>query len=342
MMILKANCFNPLLLLLFLTVSCGPLSYESILRTTHAKGIHSRGLDVKDSLVLVAGKSGVYSLYDYELSQLKTDSLSGATDIRDVHIFKDGDLLFLNSGEDGLIYKHSAQKGEVATVFDQKGIFLDGFDFWDEQNGIVFGDPVEGKFVILITDDAGESWEWVDPELIPWSLPNEAGFAASGSSIQAVGESTAYIGTGMADTARIFYTHDRGKSWGVMNTPMKAGDSYGIYSLFFWSKNQGVIVGGSYLHPDDAENNCFYTVDGGKTWVNISEGLGGYTSCITSNQDGSLIIATGRVGTFYSLDRGLNWEIFSKKSYYSVRITEDRIYFSGKDGFFEAYYYRLK
>ena len=31
-------------------------------------------------------------------------------------------------------------------------------DFWDRDHGIVFGDPVNGNFQVLVTSDGGRTW----------------------------------------------------------------------------------------------------------------------------------------------------------------------------------------
>src|SRR5439155_23452664 len=67
------------------------------------------------------------------------------------------------------------------------GVFLDAIDFWDPTHGVVLSDPVDGKFVLLLTSDGGRSWAPVDPARIPPALPNEGAFAASGTCLIARG-----------------------------------------------------------------------------------------------------------------------------------------------------------
>jgi photosystem II stability/assembly factor-like uncharacterized protein len=307
------------------------LNTKVIYEGYNQEGIHSRSVYVSDSLILIAGKSGVYSIFDENYNQF-TDSLVGSEDIRDVHVAADGNMYFLNSGDKGIIWRRTPDSTKVTKVYNEEGVFLDGFAFWDDGNGIAYGDPVDGKFVILVTSDSGYVWRPIDYNILPYALPNEGGFAASGTGINVIGNGTVYIGTGMADTARLYVSHDNGLNWDIKATPIKAGDSYGIYTMYFWSKNEGIIVGGSYLNPDDTEKLCFYTNDGGESWEERSTGLGGYTSCIHGNEDGSFLVATGRVGTYYSLDKGVNWKTLFKDTFYTVRVTENRLVFSGKEG----------
>lgn len=322
-------------------ISCSPVSTKLLYEGVNEKGKHSRALYHHDNGFVVGGKDGVFSQYDQEFNQ-ESDRIMSASDLRDVHVFSDGTMIFINSGDQGRIYRVSPNREKIEVAYDRDGVFLDGIDFWDDLNGIAYGDPVNGKLVILLTRDGGKLWAPANYDDIPYALPNEAGFAASGTGISVQGRETVYIGTGMGDTARVFCSYDKGEKWSVKTTPIKAGDSYGIYSMFYWSEDKGVIVGGSYLEPDDKDSICFVTNDGGNTWADGSNGLGGYTSCVHGLADGSFLVATGRVGTYYSLDFGLSWQLLFDETYYSVRVSEDFLYFSGKEGKVSVYQYTVR
>jgi photosystem II stability/assembly factor-like uncharacterized protein len=340
MTIRKLPCFSAFLSLSFL-FSCSNVRVKQVFEGSNQEGKHSRALFDTPNGFVVGGQDGVFSVYDKDFNQV-TDSLQGASDLRDVYVLADGGMIFINSGDNGRIWKISSDLKTVKLTYDRKDVFLDGIAFWNDLKGVAYGDPVNGKFVVMITVDGGEIWRPLDYNVIPYSLPNEAGFAASGTGISALGESTIYIGTGMADTARLFCSYDFGLSWQVKNTPIKAGDSYGIYSMYFWSEKEGIIVGGSYLNPDDTTNLCFYTEDGGDHWQERSGGLGGYTSCIHGTKTGDFLVATGRTGTFYSRDKGINWVNLLDETFYSVRLAADYIYFSGKEGKVAVYSYSFK
>src|ERR1017187_5638064 len=53
--------------------------------------------------------------------------------------------------------------------------FFDALAFWDALRGVVLGDPVDGQFVILTTEDGGQTWQ---RRKLPPALPNEGAFAA--------------------------------------------------------------------------------------------------------------------------------------------------------------------
>ena len=155
-------------------------------------------------------------------------------------------------------------------------------------------------------------------------------------------DSVAYLATGASDTARVYKSTDKGNHWKAINTPMRSGESYGIYSLNFWSANQGIIAGGSYKDTTYNEKIAFITTDGGNTWTNISKGLPGYISCVASSQNGELIVATGRSGSYYTLDQGKSWQLFGKEAFYTVKIYGNLMAFSGKNGILKVYEFKVK
>lgn len=327
--ILKQACFSTLLFLLIF--SCGKTNFPTVYSKTEGLPKHPRGLFVKSKdHWVVSGHDGLFEIHykDY----IVVDSISGLEDIRDVEILEDSSIVFMNSGNKGQIWRYFPSNDSLALVFNRDSVFLDGMSFWNNQFGIAFGDPVNGRLTILRTMDSSQTWHSLDYNLVPVALAGEAGFAASGTGIATLGKSKVIIGTGASVISRLYISNDMGLNWEVKETPIKSGDSYGIYGIYFWSENEGIIIGGSYLYPEDKDSICFRTLDGGETWDETTKGLGGYCSGIHGNKDGSLIIATGRTGTFYSKDKGQNWLLLSTDKFYSVRVLDDRAYFSGKNG----------
>jgi photosystem II stability/assembly factor-like uncharacterized protein len=143
--------------------------------------------------------------------------------------------------------------------------FWDAIAFWDAQHGIVLGDPVDGKFVILVTEDGGAHWQ---RKITPPALLNEGAFAASGTCLIARGKREAWFGSGGPGAARVFHSTDGGDTWIVTATPIRNdGASAGIFSIAFSDETHGVLVGGDYNKPADASHNVAVTSDGGRTWV---------------------------------------------------------------------------
>ena len=150
----------------------------------------------------------------------------------------------------------------------RKGTFLDAIRFWDARHGIAMSDPVDGRFLVLLTSDGGESWREVPADRIPPALPGEGGFAASGSCLTVLGGTHAWFASGGASVARVYRTTDRGRTWTVHDTPVRAGiASAGIFSLAFRDVRNGVATGGDYAKPALGGRNLAVTRDGGRTWT---------------------------------------------------------------------------
>jgi photosystem II stability/assembly factor-like uncharacterized protein len=192
-----------------------------------------------------------------------------ALDFRDVEAFSADEayLLAAGPGEQSRIYK-TTDAGKHWTLeftnHEPKG-FFDCMAFWDRTHGIAVGDPVDGKFELITTED-GIHWKPLTPAFIPPAIEGEGAFAASGTCITVKGKSNVWFATG-GKVARVFHSGDRGKTWSVASTPITQGsDSSGIFTICFVDEKRGVIAGGDYKHPEQEGPNLAYTADGGATW----------------------------------------------------------------------------
>lgn len=191
---------------------------------------------------------------------------------------------------------------------DPKG-FYDAMSFWDADHGIVFGDSIGDKLQVLMTSDGGLHWDKVPDSTLPPALENEGAFAGSGTNIAIVGTSHAWIGTGAGPTCRMIHTSDRGKTWSVVDTPIAASASGGIFSVVFRDTLHGIAVGGDYRKENEAVDNLAITSDGGKTWTLVKErGLSGFRS-VVKHVPGtrSTFVAVGPQGADISEDDGKTW-----------------------------------
>jgi photosystem II stability/assembly factor-like uncharacterized protein len=194
--------------------------------------------------------------------------------------------------------------------------FFDAIAFWDEKNGIALGDPVDGRFQLLATEDGGDSWKPLPGRALPPALPSEGAFAASGTCLITRGDTDAWFATGGAKTARVFRTTDRGRSWEVSETPVAAGtESAGIFSIAFRDRVHGLVVGGDYRKPDDVGATAATTSDGGKTWVPLDKRLP-FRSAVAWAKD--RWIAVGTSGSDVSRDDGDTWTPLDRENYNSV------------------------
>jgi photosystem II stability/assembly factor-like uncharacterized protein len=190
-------------------------------------------------------------------------------DFRDVEAFSEDEayLLAAGPGDQSRIYKttNGGKSWDLQfTNHEPKG-FYDCMAFWDLNNGIAVGDPVDGKFELLTTDD-GAHWKPLSPTTIPTALDGEGAFAASGSCIAVRDDVNVWFATG-GSAVRVFRSRDRGKNWAVAATPITHGtDSSGNFSIFFRDGEHGVLAGGDYKKPEQEGRNLAFTEDGGATW----------------------------------------------------------------------------
>ena len=231
-------------------------------------------------------------------------------DFRDIDAFAGGTAYAMSAGpgEASQIYKTVNGGVDWSRQFvmaDEQG-FLDGMAFWDESTGLAYGDPVDGAFYVLRTEDGGATWTRVDPASMPPAIEGEAGFAASGSGLAVGADGVAIFGTGGA-AARIFRSTDFGLTWTVHETPLEAGEpSKGIFSVALLDEERAVAVGGNYQEPGLASGNAAVSNDGGVTWTQPSGLPSGYRSAVALTPEGLLSAGTG--GVDLSSDGGQTWQ----------------------------------
>lgn len=247
----------------------------------------------------------------------RREPVAGAeqVDFRDVEAF-DADTAWLMA-TNGRIYQTTdgGRNWQLQLGDDDPGVFLDAIAFWDREHGIAFGDPVDGAFLLLVTDDGGGHWRRVEPSRIPPPLPSEAGFAGSGSCLTVLGTSDVWFGTGGGPVARVYRSSDRGQSWHAVQTPLTAGTpSGGIFGLAFRDLRSGVAVGGDYKQPETAVGVAATTGDGGRSWRPVGgPGPGGYRSGVAfaPGIGDDTFVAVGTSGADLSRDGGASWEPIS-------------------------------
>lgn len=285
-----------------------------------------RGLSVVDSRVAWASGSGGTFLRTLDAGHTwVAGTVPGAEelDFRDVEAFgaDTAVLLSIGAGESSRIYRTTDGGGTWRLQYRNTDprVFLDCIAFWDARRGIALGDPVDGRFVILTTED-GVTWSRVDPEGIPPALPGEAAFAASGTALTVEGQGGAWIGTGGGAEARVFRSTDRGRHWQVAATPVAAGTaSAGIFSLAFDDPSWGVAVGGDYTRPREASENVAVTADGGATWTLV--GRTPYASAVALVPGSRALIAVGQDWAGFSAD-GHGWAWIGRVGYHAVAMAD--------------------
>jgi photosystem II stability/assembly factor-like uncharacterized protein len=305
------------------------LSFQGYTQTVTLKQLSTgtntslRGLSVvSDDVAWVSGSNGyvgktVNGGADWQWSQPKGyESL----DFRDIEAFDDQKAIIVNAGSPAFILL-TADGGKSWTqtyVNRDTAIFLDGMDFWDNQNGIIFGDPIQNKLQLLKTTDGGTSWQVITNNLKTHMKPGEAGFAASGSSIKVLDKTKVWMVTG-GSVSNVYYSSNQGQSWSKYPCPILQGESSkGAFSIDFFDNNNGVVVGGDYLKDKESTNNVLVTRDGGKSWLKPEVPVYGYRSSVTYLSKNTAV-AAGTSGVDISKDGGFNWQHVSDGNFNAVK-----------------------
>jgi photosystem II stability/assembly factor-like uncharacterized protein len=295
-----------------------------------------RAIEILGEDVVFAGTNGVYGIYNSAPKQVRVQrhqfdsiypefrAIAGTSE----------DIFLLSVGNPALLYKIERSGPALVYKEEHEKVFYDAMTFWNDQEGIAMGDPVENCLSIIITRDGGKSWNKLSCDQLPKAAEGEAAFAASNSNIAVQGEKTWILSGGAK--SRIFYSADKGKSWEVFETPLVQGEStQGGYSLDFYDEENGMIIGGDYTAPEENKANKAITTDDGKTWRLIAEGKDpGYKSSVryVPGGGGKEIVAVGFSGISYSADAGESWKELSTEGFYTIRFLNDSTaYAAGKN-----------
>jgi photosystem II stability/assembly factor-like uncharacterized protein len=287
-----------------------------------------RGLSVvSPSVVWASGQRGtVLHTLDGGVHWTR-DTIPGAStlDLRAIAATSSTTAHAISIGDSSRVYRTTdgGRTWSLRWSATRKGTFLDAIRFWDARNGIAMSDPVDGKLLVIVTSDGGESWREIPADRLPPALQGEGGFAASGSCLATFGETHAWIATGGAAVARVYHTADRGATWSVHDTPLRAGvPSAGVFSVVFRDALHGVIAGGDYQKADLRGRNLATTNDGGATWTltDSAAAPAGYRSAvaIVPGTRANTLVAVGLTGSDVSLDGGVSWQHADSTAYNSV------------------------
>jgi photosystem II stability/assembly factor-like uncharacterized protein len=299
-----------------------------------------RGLSVVDDRTVWASGSRSTVLHTTDGGATwKVDTVPGGTfDVRAVH------------GRSASVAHAVATAGRIWRTTDggktwslryqasDTSVFLDAIDFWDDQHGIALGDPMGGRFLILVTSDGGESWQEAPLASRPEAREGEAAFAASGQVLVVDGMRGAWIGSG-GRHARLHRTTDRGVTWTAFDSPIRqGGSSTGIFGVTPAAKTL-VVVGGDYSQDDSTRANAAIYLPGRKEWVTPASTTGGFRSSVAAGRGGRLVIAVGQAGSDISEDGGRTWRPFDRTGFHAVRASANSVFYaSGAGGRMAVYH----
>ena len=240
-------------------------------------------------------------------------------------------VMSIGPGPASRIYKttDAGRHWTLEYAANRAAIFLDDLVCQSKVKCYAVSDPVDGKFLLLHTDD-GLRWRELPRDAMPAVLPREGVFAASGTSL-AIFSNEIYFTTGGAATARVFRSTNWGRSWSVSATPISSANaSSGIFSVARRG-NSVVVVGGDYKSPDRADRSAAYSRDAGATWNLSASGPHGFRSA-AAFVSGSTVIAVGPSGEDISRDGGAHWAAAGSLNLNAVAVFGSQIWAVGPTG----------
>jgi photosystem II stability/assembly factor-like uncharacterized protein len=261
------------------------------------------------------------------------------TEFRSIAYSNSG-IYVLNAGTPAKMYELNTFGNNCTSklIYTEMGekVFYDSM-FIDTKTGfgVAIGDPTEDCLSVLITENFGNNWKKISCNILPKTTEGEAAFAASDTNVKIV-DGVIYIISG-GKKSRLFMSEDKGITWQVFDTPIIQGEAMtGAFSMDFYNKRKGIIVGGNYENQKDNSSNKARTRNGGKTWKIVSKDQAfGYASCVQfmAKSRGKVLFTCGTSGVYYSTNFGQKWtKLVDDTDFYTLRFSgKNNIYLAGKN-----------
>ncbi len=325
--------FKIIVFVVFNTLILSAAESQSVQLLSSGTQTSIRGLSVvSDRVVWVSGSNGTVgrSLDSGKTFNWITIKGFEKTDFRDIEAFDETVAVVMGISEPAYILRTGDGGKSWKVVFENKtkGMFLDAMEFWNDQSGIVIGDPVNSKFFIARTFDGGNEWTDIPPQNYPVADSGEACFASSGTNIRKLNKQEAVFVTGGLQSN--LFIRDN-KTTIPLIVPGK--QTTGANSVAVKNEKTLIVVGGDFNAKDDTAKNCFITQDGGASWKRPQIPPHGYRSCV-EYLGKKKWISCGLNGVDYSLDEGKTWQLISEESYHVCRKAKagKAVFFAGGGG----------
>ncbi len=189
---------------------------------------------------------------------------------------------------------------QTTAAFSDPNSFTDLVYFWNANDGVAFGDAIDGYYEIYTTSNGGDLWTRVasTPSLIPinsqeWAIVNNF----------EVRDNTIWVGT---FEGRIIKSADKGLSWSAMETPIDSNDGIASADIAFTDQNNGLIQTNIY--------QLYATADGGSTWSEVANAnIRNFNIAAIPDMPNAYIsigedINEAIRGSSFTLDGGVTWE----------------------------------
>ena len=321
-----------LIYLIILTLLSAKPNAQSVRLIPSGTKASFRGLSVVDNnTIWVSGSNGTVGKSIDGGITWKFLNIKGfeKIDFRDIEAFDDMTAIIMGTDAPSYLLKtiDGGKSWDIVFKDTSKGMFLDAMEFWNEQSGIVIGDPIDGRFFIARTFDGGKNWTPIPFQNRPIADSGEACFASSGTNIRKLNKQEAiFISGGLHSNC---FIKDKKINAGII----QGTESTGANSLAIKNSDNFIIVGGDFNKKEDTAKNCLITKDGGKTWLSPKTNPSGYRSCVEYLNKKNWITC-GLNGVDYSNDNGLNFKKISDTGFHVCRKAKkgNAVFFAGGGG----------
>lgn len=315
----------------------GPWVMQSSTSKAALRGIHAVG----GGITWASGTNGTVLRTEdggYMWQSCALPPNAGQLDFRGIWAWDENSAIVMSSGpgDQSRLYKTTDGCSHwtlLRTNSDKDG-FWDAIQFSDRKNGFVLGDPVNGRFVLLRTEDGGASWKPIDSADLSTGGQKLGVFAASNSAMAlngpVLGEvwapwfGTSGSGAGVAGSPLVYrggidctmgIAHNNPEAclslWDFQHSKLPlagSDDSSGIFSLALRDNQHAVAVGGDYKKPNESAGTAAWTADGGANWTAAAKPPPGYRSAVAWDAEAKAWIAAGPNGSDISYDDGKSWQ----------------------------------
>ena len=288
---------------------------QTIAPLQQGKRTSIRGLSVvDDSVAWISGSRGNIAITTNGGKTWAWQQVKGfeQADFRDIEAFSGKEAVIMSSGTPALILKTTdgGANWQVKYRNTDTAYFLDAMDFDTPKHGIILGDPIKDKFLLLETNDGAETWHPFKNQ--PDAIKGEAAFAASGTCLR-INKGDINIVTG-GPISHLLTANIKNPVWNAIDLPIVHGvSSKGAFSI---ASDNIMIVGGNYSkdkNPDSVA--CILASAKGKiSYAPIGKGPAGYQSCVELINK-NIYFTTGTSGSNITTDGGKTWAKIDNTSY---------------------------
>lgn len=212
----------------------------------------------------------------------------------------DGVGFIFKTSDDGVTWEQQLFEG-----FQEAGSsFLNSVYFFNANDGVAYGDPLNGEFEIYTTSNGGVDWTLVPGADITNPASGEYGYNSAPTAIG----NTIWFPT---NKGRLFKSVDKGLHWTAYQAPLTdfgAALPANSGNVHFSTASNGCLLktSGTVATP---VYSFYRTTDGGQTW-SASSTFTGTRKILNYIPGTNTIVATSQVapvGTSVSIDNGTTW-----------------------------------